>query len=251
MMILGFKNSALAILLTLAVSVSAAPASTSSNPSAGKSGLVAVPNGLNSSQSNQAAPKLQPQKSVKKLDETNADWLNMNLRDVSGQNTTLRQWFQTHNKPVFVVLSATWCPPCMHELPFLASMQKTLADTLDILIIFVDEIMTSDKQNPRLKASLQKFHHAPHALSMHYASMASGIMTKRGLLSLPSFLLFSPSGTILHTYTGAKQWDNESVQRELLSHIKAMDTSKKPTLKASKHSPIKTTQRRKSVATPS
>jgi thiol-disulfide isomerase/thioredoxin len=247
MMILGFKNSALAILGILATSVSAVPNSISSSPSAVKSDVVALQNPLHSSKSIQTAPKIQ---SAKKLDETNADWLNMTLTDVSGKNMTLRQWFQTHNKPVFVVLSATWCPPCMHELPFLASMQKTLADTMDVLIVFVDEIISSDQKNPQLKPSLQKFHHAPYALSMHYAPQASGVMTKRGLLGLPSFLLFSPSGAILHTYTGAKQWDNASVQRELLSHIKEMDAPKDADKKGDEKSSIKTAQRRKSVAMP-
>jgi thiol-disulfide isomerase/thioredoxin len=250
MMILGFKNSALAVLLALAVSVSAAPASTSPNSSVVQSGLVAVPNGLNRPQSNQTAPKIQLQPSAKKLDERNADWLNVNLRDVSGQNITLRQWFQTNTKPVLVVLSATWCQPCMHELPFLASMQKTLADKLDVLIVFVDEIMTSDRKNPQLKPKLQKFYRSTESLRLHYAADALAVMKKSNLFGMPSFLLFSPSGSILYRSTGAKQWDNASVQQELLSHIKKMDGSKNSAPKASKHSPIKTTQRRKSVATP-
>ncbi len=216
MMILGFKNRALAILGTLVISVSAAPPSTSLNPSPANSAVVHVKNGVKPSKTTQ------PQKP----DEANADWLDMNLRDVSGKNTTLRQWFQKNTKPVLLVLSATWCPPCMHELPFLASMKKTLADKLDVWIVFVDEIMNSDKKNPQLKPSLQKFHHAPYTLAMYYASQAPGIMNKKGLLGLPSFLLFSPSGAILHTDTGAKQWGNASVQNKLLSHITDNNLSK-------------------------
>ncbi|MBM3631430.1 MAG: TlpA family protein disulfide reductase [Alphaproteobacteria bacterium] len=249
MMILGFKNSALAVLLALTVSVSAAPASTSPNSSVVQSGLVAVPNGLNRPQSNQTAPKIQLQPSAKKLDERNADYLNVNLRDVSGQNTTLRQWFQTNTKPVLVVLSATWCPPCMHELPLLASMQKTLADKLDVLIVFVDEMMTSDPKNPQLQPKLQKFHRGTESLRLYYAADALAVMKKNKLFGIPSFLLFSPSGSIVYVSTGAKNWDSTSVQQELLSHIKKMDESKNSPPKASKHSPIKTSKRRKSVAT--
>ena len=247
-MILEFKNSALAILGIVAISVSAAPPSISPSPSSVESVVVSV---QNASKATQTAPKIQLQKSAKKLDETNADWLNMNLCDVSGKNMTLRQKFQTHTKPVFVVLSATWCPPCMHELPFLASMKKTLADKMDVLIVFVDEIMSSDQKNHQLKPSLQKFNHAPYSLSMHYASQASGVMNKKGLLGLPSFLLFSPSGTILHTYTGAKQWDNASIQSELLSHIKETDVSKgaakKAVQKSAQNNQIKTAQPNKSA----
>jgi thiol-disulfide isomerase/thioredoxin len=234
MMILEFKNSALALLGLLAISVLAAPPNSSSNSSSVNSVVLAMPNG---SKAIQPASKTQMQQSAKKLDEKNADWLDMNLRSVSGKNMTLRQRFQTHTKPIFVVLSATWCPPCMHELPFLASMKKTLADTLDVFIVFVDEIMNSDQKNPQLKPSLQKFNHPPYSLPMYYASHASEVMTKKGLGSLPYFLLFSPSGSILHTYTGAKQWDNASVQSELLSHIKETAVSKGSTKNAVQKSP--------------
>ncbi len=245
MMILEFKNSALALLGLLAISISAAPPNSFPNSSS----VLAMQNG---SKATQPAPKTQLQQSAKKLDETNADWLDMSLRDVSGNTMTLRQRFHTHTKPVFVVLSATWCPPCMHELPFLASMKKTLADTLDVLIVFVDEIMNSDQKNPQLKPSLQKFIHPPYSLPMYYASNGSEVMNKKGLGSLPYFLLFSPSGSILHTYTGVKQWDNPSVQSELLSHIKETSVSKgsakNAVQKSPQNNPIKTAQRSKSVA---
>ena len=238
MMILEFKNSALAILGTLAISVSAGPPSMSASPSAVKSVVVVGQNGSKTTQTGKKAPPgFSSKASAKILDEKNADWLDMNLRSVSGKNMTLRQRFQTHTKPVFVVLSATWCPPCMHELSFLASMKKTLADKMDVLIVFVDEIMNSDQKNPQLKPSLQKFIRPPYSLSMYYAPQASGIMAKKGLLGLPSFLLFSPSGAILHTYTGAKQWDNASVQSELLSHIKETAVSKGSTKNAVQKSP--------------
>jgi thiol-disulfide isomerase/thioredoxin len=250
MIIKGFKNSALTILSVFCACVTAAPPSTVLNPSEVKSDETVV---QNTSKSKYSSPKNQTQKPAKKMDEKNADWLDINLRDVSGKTMTLRHWFQTNTKPVLVVLSATWCQPCMHELPFLASMQKTLADKLDVFVCFIDEIMTSDPKNPRLKPTLQKFNRRTDFLRLHYAADALAVMKKNNLFGMPSFLLFSPSGSILYKSTGVKQWDNASVQSDLLSHIKeqygSAGTIKSSGQKGFQNQPIKQAPMNQSVFT--
>ncbi len=62
--------------------------------------------------------------------------LGMTMPDAEGASVTLAQW---RGRPLVVNFWATWCPPCIGEMPELSEMQREYADQgLQILGIGVD-----------------------------------------------------------------------------------------------------------------
>jgi len=58
------------------------------------------------------------------------------LKTVQGKSVNLTQY---EGKVVVVVFFATWCPPCMREVPDLMYVQKQYANDVVVLAISVDE----------------------------------------------------------------------------------------------------------------
>jgi peroxiredoxin len=48
------------------------------------------------------------------------------------------QLSQLHGKPVLLNFWATWCPPCIEEMPSLVQLQKQLGDKVTILAVSED-----------------------------------------------------------------------------------------------------------------
>lgn len=58
------------------------------------------------------------------------------LADKSGKKWSLRSF---RGKPVLLNFWATWCAPCVEEMPSLENLKKRLGDDLQILTVSVDE----------------------------------------------------------------------------------------------------------------
>ena len=53
---------------------------------------------------------------------------------------------QFHGKPVVLNFWATWCPPCIQEMPSLVQLQKQLGDKVTILAVSEDDDDSAYKQ---------------------------------------------------------------------------------------------------------
>lgn len=159
-----------------------------------------------------AFKKLEGSKSAKapRFFEKNRDLLNLSFSDAQGDTTRVQTWLVRHKKPVLLVFWATWCGPCMQEMPSLAKMQSDLKDHIDVLAISLDNI--TDEQG--LRKSLKSF-----SLPLYESTELAKVMEKRGLRGVPSFILLSPEGRDLLTSSGAKDWGNKVTQGWLLSHL--------------------------------
>src|SRR5687768_5639867 len=58
------------------------------------------------------------------------------LSDASGKKHSLRS---LRGKPVLLNFWATWCPPCIEEMPSLENLAKRHSDRLTVLTVSVDE----------------------------------------------------------------------------------------------------------------
>ena len=98
---------------------------------------------------------------------------------------------------------ATWCAPCISELPSLSKLQEKLNNTkFKLLLISIDR--SGEKV---FKPFLKK---------IGLTSLKSGndpktlLMQKLGLTGIPTTLLVSPTGEVVGKLVGTAKWDTRS-----------------------------------------
>jgi thiol-disulfide isomerase/thioredoxin len=98
-------------------------------------------------------------------------------------------------KPVFMHFWATWCRPCIQEMPGIADV---MAKTEDVQFIF-----PSDEQLSKIK----KFKNSKDFF-FNYLQLTSGF-EQIGVSSLPTTYLFNSNGELIEVVVGARNWDSE------------------------------------------
>lgn len=59
----------------------------------------------------------------------------LKFKDENGKTISLKS---LKGKVVFINLWATWCPPCIHEMPSINELRKTFKDNKDLVLLMVD-----------------------------------------------------------------------------------------------------------------
>ena len=125
-----------------------------------------------------------------------AQLFSQTLPDPAGKPQALSQW---QGKPLLINFWASWCGPCVEEMPELVALHHAMPD-LQVIGIGVD---TADKINEfagKLKIDYPL-----------YVAGTNAIGTMRDLGNavggLPFTLLISADGTIQKTYIGALDFD--------------------------------------------
>ncbi|MGK9118279.1 TlpA family protein disulfide reductase [Olivibacter jilunii] len=59
----------------------------------------------------------------------------LKFKDEYGKTISLKS---LKGKVVFINLWATWCPPCVHEMPSINELRKTFKDNEDLVFLMVD-----------------------------------------------------------------------------------------------------------------
>lgn len=118
--------------------------------------------------------------------------------DSSGQETGLEAYL---GKVVLVNLWATWCTPCIAELPSLENLQIEYGEQgLQVLPIALDR----DKDAAALAAFLAK--HKITKLST-WQDKNRAVMGKWGYEGLPTSILLDRKGGIIRVFEGPYIWD--------------------------------------------
>lgn len=115
------------------------------------------------------------------------------LPDVAGVRRGIAEW---DGKLVVMNFWATWCPPCIHEIPMLIGLQKRYADRgVQILGIAIDD-------PEKVKAFADEV--GLNYPTLHGQLDAIEVMSAYGNESggLPYTVLIDPSGTIVARHPG-------------------------------------------------
>ncbi|AWV97068.1 TlpA family protein disulfide reductase [Arcticibacterium luteifluviistationis] len=119
------------------------------------------------------------------------------LRDLDGRVVNFQEF---KGKKVVVNFWATWCPPCIAEMP---SMQALYNDYKDkAVFVFV----TNDDRE-----AIDKFISKRHFQIPIYQALSSAPALLEGN-SLPTTYLIDESGAILIEKTGAADWNSDKVR---------------------------------------
>jgi thiol-disulfide isomerase/thioredoxin len=129
---------------------------------------------------------------------------------------TTRDGAQKHladfrGKLVLVNLWATWCAPCVEEMPSLDRLQAQLGDKLTILAI------SEDRQGETVVAPFLEQHAIKHLAI--FLDPKTAATNEFGAQGLPTSYLIAPDGTILGKEEGGAAWDSPAMIAKLTPYI--------------------------------
>lgn len=111
-------------------------------------------------------------------------------KDVSGKTVNLSD---LKGKYVYIDIWATWCEPCMMQMPNLKNMEKAFAGKN---IVFVSISIDKQKDIAKWKKVVAKEQLGGIQLIADKA-WDSSFIKDYGILSIPRFILINPEGTVL------------------------------------------------------
>ncbi|RJG03746.1 TlpA family protein disulfide reductase [Noviherbaspirillum sedimenti] len=131
-------------------------------------------------------------------------FFSQSLPDINDKNEKMSNW---HGKLLLVNLWATWCAPCVEEMPELSSLQNEQSfNNLQVIGIGIDSA-----DNMREFAAKHKISYPLYVAGMGGIELARKMGNQHG--GLPFTLLIGPDGQVKKTYMG--RLDMQSVRRDL------------------------------------
>ena len=124
----------------------------------------------------------------------------VSLVDSSGQTIELAD---LRGKPVIVNLWATWCEPCLREMPSLERLQSRLGERIAVLAVSEDR--GGDKAVEPFVAKL-----ALKSVKI-YIDPKSDVGHAFAVRGLPTSVLIDRDGMVLGCVEGAAEWDSPKI----------------------------------------
>ncbi|RMA58059.1 TlpA family protein disulfide reductase [Ulvibacter antarcticus] len=125
------------------------------------------------------------------------DW---QLTNLEGETINFSQ---SEGKVVVLNLWATWCPPCIAEMPSFQKLYDAYGDRVDFYFV-------SSEEATKIKKFLQK---KKYNFPVYLESQAPPKMLQSK--SIPKTYLISKSGMIVMNTEGAADWNSETVHQIL------------------------------------
>ena len=143
-------------------------------------------------------PVIAPQKPL-------ADTLNITFRDLKGQTINTAD---LKGKTIFINFWATWCPPCIAEMPSVNQLYARFKNNEDIVFIIVDV----DNDYTKALAFMQK-----HQFSLPMYTLAGNIPGNIMDGTIPTTLVFNKHGQMVYRHTGAADYSSNQFAAFLTS----------------------------------
>jgi len=120
------------------------------------------------------------------------------LADLNSKEIKLSDY---KGKAIILNVWATWCKPCIKELPSMEVLQDNL-DPNEFTLLFA-----SDEEVKRINKFIDK-----NSYDLNFISLLSS-PESLGIFSLPTTFIISKEGKLLVTESGSKDWGStESIQ---------------------------------------
>jgi len=177
-----------------------APAPKQASPAGGKRGLAARP-----FQFAAASADLDDIAEVRFVD---ADGRRMSLADFRGKQVLLNIW-------------ATWCGPCLEEMPALERLQTRLGGPdFEVVALSIDHESVDVVREFYAELGLQ-------ALRI-YVDRSTMAPVNLNVLGVPTTLLLDRNGRELGRYMGPAEWDGEEAASVIREHLSAASAETSP-----------------------
>ncbi len=114
---------------------------------------------------------------------------------------------QYKGKTIFINFWATWCKPCLQEMPSIQQAQELLKNE-DIVFLFASD--EAVEQIEQFKTT--------HPYPFHYVRAEN--MEALNIMALPTTYIFSPEGKLVFSEMGFRKWDDKDNIDLLMNIIK-------------------------------
>lgn len=108
---------------------------------------------------------------------------------------------------IILNLWATWCKPCIAEMPDLEEMQKQLPENFRL-------ILASEEPLERQLNFINR-----QSFELDFVQLKSG-MESLGVYALPTTLILDSEGNILETMVGTRAWNTPEQILQITSYLK-------------------------------
>jgi thiol-disulfide isomerase/thioredoxin len=132
----------------------------------------------------------------------------ISVTDLDGNPVALSDF---KGKFVLLNLWATWCQPCIKEMPSLVDLQKKFGSALTVVAVSEDH-----RGEVIVKLFVQKLGLDTLKIGLDPKSAVSRALDVRGL---PSSFLIDPSGKIVGKVEGAADWDSDQLRAVLIKYL--------------------------------
>jgi len=129
---------------------------------------------------------------VKQIKDYN--WL---LKDLKGNTFNFNS---SKNKVTLVNIWATWCPPCIAEMPSLQELSNDYKDKIDILIV--------SNEDKEIVSKFIKSNNYDFPVYLSYGNTPESFNVR----SIPRTFLLDKEGNIIIDETGAANWNSDKVR---------------------------------------
>jgi thiol-disulfide isomerase/thioredoxin len=130
---------------------------------------------------------------------------NISFRDTSGRivNTA-----ELKGKVIFINFWATWCPPCIAEMPSVNELYDQFKNNHNMVFILVDV----DNDYPKAKSFLQKNNY-----NLPWYSLTSQVPDNLMDGTIPTTLVFDKNGKLVYQHSGTADYSNSKFKNFLSS----------------------------------
>ncbi|MBG0782876.1 MAG: redoxin domain-containing protein [Bacteroidales bacterium] len=126
--------------------------------------------------------------------------LNWAVVDANGKSYSLTEY---QAKPVFLNFWATWCPPCIAEMPDIQDLYDKYGDKVAFFLVTDESPQKVDAFMEKRGFDLPVFYHQ------------SGVPQEFATQSIPTTFVISPEQKIVIRKTGAAKWNSSSMHQLL------------------------------------
>jgi len=121
-----------------------------------------------------------------------SDLTKIKLKELNGQHIDLMMY---EGKTLFINFWATWCKPCIQEMPTIEKLQEILNDEQIVFLLASNEDIDQ----------IEKFRRR-HSYNFHYVLLEN--MEALNIQALPTTFVFNPHGELMFSETGFRIWDS-------------------------------------------
>jgi thiol-disulfide isomerase/thioredoxin len=133
------------------------------------------------------------------------------VNDLYGQQIKLNDYNLPHTRGMLVNVWATWCKPCVKELPSLMKLQLKMPE---ITVVG----LSIDRSPKIIKRFLKRYNYSPDYLV--FLQDPNGKQVKQfNILKVPTTLLLDSNGNIIDVIQGERNWSNDLMLAKIRSKL--------------------------------